>query len=168
MIFNSPLCVQDELRLSNGAGFSAGEWADSLTDISVGDLLSGMSQDPEDNCVDPPITENCSCLPQIPFSCDSFDAAIAAHISQHQDKMGHEPILASHASSIWDAEETRDAFLFKKDPIPREDVPNLCPITSTESHKQVSGRGYECSENLVKVVFHSFGYLLVKVDCKVK
>ncbi|KAF7834003.1 TSL-kinase interacting protein 1 [Senna tora] len=140
----------DELRLSNGTGFSAGEWADSLTNISVGDLLSGVSQDLEDNCIDPPIAENRNCLPQIPFSSDSFDAAIAAHISRHQDKMGHQPTLASHTSSIWDAEETCDAFLFKKNPIPHEDGPHLSLINTIEPHKQFPGRSSEYSENLVK------------------
>lgn len=149
------------MRLSNGTGFSAGEWADSLTNISVGDLLSGVSQDLEDNCIDPPISENC--LPQIPFSCDSFDAAIAAHISRHQEKMGHQSTLATHTSSIWDAEETCDAFLFKRDPIPHEDRPCLSPITPTESHKQFPGRSSECSGNLVEVVIVRFGYPLLKI-----
>lgn len=145
---------QDELKLSSGTGQSAGEWADSLTNISVGDLLSGVSQD-LDNCIDPPIAEDCNDLQQIPFSSDSFDAAIAAHISRHQDKMG-QSTLASHMSSIWDAEETCDAFLFKKDPIPHEDGPRLSPFASLESEKKVPGRSSECSEKLAKVVFLNF------------
>lgn len=126
----------DELRLSSGTGLSAGEWADSLTNISVGDLLSGVSQDPEDHCIDAPSAENCHDVQHIPFSSDSFDAAIAAHISRHQNKMGQSS-LASHMSSIWDAEETVDAFLFKKDPILHEDRPSLSPVASLESEKQV-------------------------------
>lgn len=146
------VCIQDEMKLSHGTGLSAGEWADSLTNISVGDLLSGVSQDLEDNCIDHPIAENCHNLHQIPFSSDSFDAAIAAHISRHQDKMG-QPTLASHMSSIWDAEETCDAFLFKKDPIPHEDGSCLSPIASLDSEKLVPGRSSECTEKLDKVVF---------------
>ncbi|XP_027345175.1 TSL-kinase interacting protein 1 isoform X2 [Abrus precatorius] len=128
----------DRLKLGSGTGMSAGEWADSLTNISVGDLLSGVSQDLEDNCIDPPIAENCHGVQQIPFSSDSFDAAIAAHISRHQDKM-EQPCLASHVSSIWDAEETCDAFLFKKDPILRTDGPS--PI-ALESEIKVPERSF--------------------------
>ncbi|XP_028766270.1 TSL-kinase interacting protein 1 isoform X2 [Neltuma alba] len=138
----------NELRLSSGMGFSAGEWADSLTNISIGDLLSGASEDLED--VNPTDAENCNGLLQIPFSADSFDAAIAAHISRHQEKMGHQPTLASHISSIWDAEETCDAFLFRKDPVSREAGPCLSPAISAESHKQVPGRNSDCSEPLIQ------------------
>lgn len=148
------MCIQDELRLSSGTGLSAGEWADSLTNISVGDLLSGVSQDPEDNCTDSPIAENCHDVQQIPFSSDSFDAAIAAHISRHQNKMVQSS-LASHMSSIWDAEETCDAFLFKKDPIVHEDRASLSPVASLESEKQVLESS---SENLDKVVYLNFCY----------
>ncbi|OIV93582.1 hypothetical protein TanjilG_04814 [Lupinus angustifolius] len=119
-----------ELKPSSGTGQSAGEWADSLTNISVGDLLSGVSQD-LGNCIDPPIAENCNGLQQIPFCSDSFDAVIAAHISRHQDKMGQ----PTHMPSIWDAEETCDAFLFKRNPVPQEDGPCLSPFASLKSEK---------------------------------
>lgn len=132
----------DELKLNSGTGISAGEWADSLTNISVGDLLSGVSRHLEDNCIDPHNAENFHDVHQIPFSCDSFDAAIAAHISKHQEKMG-QSTLASHVSSIWDAEETRDAFSFKKDPIRHEDGPCISPITSLDSRKTVFKRNFE-------------------------
>ncbi|MED6119116.1 TSL-kinase interacting protein [Stylosanthes scabra] len=128
----------DEMKLSGGTGLSAGEWADSLTNISVGDLLSGVSQDLEDNCINNPIAENCHGLQQIPFSSDSFDAAIAAHFSRHQDRMG-QPTMASHISSIWDAEETCDAFLFRKDPIPHKDGPCLSPNAMLDSENVVPG-----------------------------
>lgn len=138
----------DGLKSTNGSGLSAGEWADTLTNISVGDLLSGVSQDHNDNCIDPLIAENCRSVHQIPFSCDSFDAAIAAHISKHQDKMG-QSTLASHMSSIWDAEETRDAFSFKKDSIIRhEDGPCLSLIASLDSDKKVPERSFENLDKL--------------------
>ncbi|CAL0313271.1 unnamed protein product [Lupinus luteus] len=120
----------DELKPSSGTGQSPGEWADSLTNISVGDLLSGVSQD-FGNCIDPPIAENCNGLQQIPFCSDSFDAVIAAHISRHQDKMAQ----PTHMPSIWDAEETCDAFLFKKNPVPQEDGSCLSPFASLKSEK---------------------------------
>ncbi|KAL2502738.1 TSL-kinase interacting protein 1 [Forsythia ovata] len=93
---------------------SAGEWADSLTCISVGDLLSDSMLNVDANCTESPLPVGSSSLQQIPFSCDSFDAAIAAHIYKHQNKVGSQPGLAPHAPSIWDAEETCDAFAFQK------------------------------------------------------
>lgn len=129
---------QDDLKLSNGTSLSAGEWADSLTNISIGDLLSGVSQDVDANCVDTPLAEGTQCLQQIPFSCDSFDAAIAAHISRQQDKTVPQPTLASHASSIWDAEETCDAFSFQKNPVTLQEVPSSFTFSSLRGCKHVA------------------------------
>ncbi|XP_004509590.1 TSL-kinase interacting protein 1 isoform X2 [Cicer arietinum] len=137
----------DDLKSNSGSGVSAGEWADSLTNISVGDLLLGVSQNLDDNCINPLIGENCHSVHQIPFSSDSFDAAIAAHISKHQDKIG-QSTMASHMSSIWDAEETRDAFSFKKDPILHENGPCLSFIVSLDSDKKVPGRSFENLDKL--------------------
>jgi hypothetical protein len=102
--------------------------------------------------MNPLIAENCRSAHQIPFTSDSFDAAIAAHISKHQDKMG-QSTLASHTSSIWDAEETRDAFSFKKDLIRHDDGPCLSLTASLDFDKKVPERSFE---NLNKVVFHDF------------
>ncbi|XP_015574876.1 TSL-kinase interacting protein 1 isoform X2 [Ricinus communis] len=112
----------DDLRLSNSAALSAGEWADSLTNISVGDLLSEVSRDVIPNCIETPLAQSGQCLQQIPFSCDSFDAAIAAHMSRHQNKI-LPSTLTSHTSSIWDAEETCDAFIFQKNRALRQENP---------------------------------------------
>ncbi|CAN0926935.1 TSL-kinase interacting protein 1 [Linum grandiflorum] len=114
----------DELRLSNGTAFSAGEWADSLTNISVGDLLSEVA------------TQNYQCLEPVPFSCDSFDAAIAAHISKHQNKLGCPPLPQPQTSSIWDADETCDAFSFQKNHISDQQVPRTSNVTSSTAGKQ--------------------------------
>lgn len=122
---------------NSSAALCAGEWADSLTNISVGDLLAEVPQDLNDNCVDHPVPESSLCFQQIPFSCDSFDAVIAAHISRHQNKMGV-PSLASRASSIWDAEETCDAFLFPKNPIPCVDNARLSGDASPAACKQTA------------------------------
>ncbi|KAH6807378.1 hypothetical protein C2S51_028486 [Perilla frutescens var. frutescens] len=91
---------------------SAGEWADSLTNISMGELLSESAPKADVNCSGFPGPLGSYCSQQIPFSCDSFDAAIAAHIYKHQNKVEQQG-LASHAPSIWDAEETCDAFSFQ-------------------------------------------------------
>ncbi|KAJ6746691.1 CRAMPED PROTEIN [Salix koriyanagi] len=111
----------DGLRLSNVNALSAGEWADSLTDVSIGDLLSELPHEADFNCAELPIVQSNQCLQQIPFSCDSFDAAIAAHISRHQSKMEFFSSVTSHTSSIWDGEETCDAFAFQRNhSLPKE------------------------------------------------
>ncbi|KAK1411809.1 hypothetical protein QVD17_32587 [Tagetes erecta] len=84
------------------------EWADSLTNISVGDLLSELSHNQDANCVDSPLLPGSPCHRQISFSCDSFDAAIAAHIN------GKNVFQPTIVSSIWDADEACDAFSFPK------------------------------------------------------
>ncbi|KAG4216013.1 hypothetical protein ERO13_A01G214500v2 [Gossypium hirsutum] len=143
------LADADDQRLRNStAALSAGEWADSLTNISVGELLAEVPHDLDGNCVDCAVTENSQCLQQIPFSCDSFDAAIAAHISMHQNKMDI-PSIPSHASSIWDAEDTCDAFLFRKNPIPCTNVPRFSGITSQAACKQIA------RQNLAELSTHS-------------
>ncbi|CAH8357516.1 unnamed protein product [Eruca vesicaria subsp. sativa] len=103
-------------HLSNGNALSAGAWADSLTNISIGDLLCEAPDDIDSDCVDPPATEGSHCLLRdVSFASDSFDAAIAAHILRHQNKppSGLIPVTTG-SSSLWDDEDTRDAFSFHK------------------------------------------------------
>ncbi|KAM7264072.1 hypothetical protein ACFE04_001755 [Oxalis oulophora] len=114
---------EDNLRASNGIALSAGEWADSLTNISVGDLLAEVPHHEMDanNYNEPLIPERSQYVHQLPFSCDSFDAAIAAHISRHHNsKIG---ASQSTVSSIWDAEETCDAFSFRKNLVSCQEDP---------------------------------------------
>ncbi|KAL0336907.1 UNVERIFIED_CONTAM: TSL-kinase interacting protein 1 [Sesamum calycinum] len=106
-------CTRKALEVKN-ISLSTGEWADSLTNISVGDLLSESTQNTDVNCAEFPLPLGSNCFQQMPFSCDSFDAAIAAHIYKHQNKVDLQQGLASHAPSIWDGEETCDAFAFQK------------------------------------------------------
>ncbi|GKA28978.1 TSL-kinase interacting protein 1 [Tanacetum coccineum] len=87
------------------------EWDDGLTNFSVSDLLTEVSQNADTNRVGSPPPSGLSCHRQISFSCDSFDAAIAAHINKHGGKNTFQPTVVS---SIWDAEETCDAFSFPK------------------------------------------------------
>ncbi|XVF76419.1 hypothetical protein PTKIN_Ptkin13bG0264700 [Pterospermum kingtungense] len=145
----------DDQRLnSSTVALSAGEWADSLTNISVGDILAEVPHDLDGDCDDHTIAESLQCLQQIPFSCDSFDAAIAAHISRHQNKM-EVSSLASHVSSIWDAEETCDAFSFAKSPAPCADVPRFSCATSQAACKQIARSNSAGSDALVKVYLTS-------------
>nr|XP_043632338.1 TSL-kinase interacting protein 1-like [Erigeron canadensis] len=95
--------VEDKGSHKNTA-VSVFEWADSLTNVSVGDLLADASRSANGNCI--------PSGSQIPFSCDSFDAAIAAHIRKNLGNSVVQPTVVS--SSIWDAEDTCDAFTFHK------------------------------------------------------
>lgn len=103
--------MQDKGSHKNAA-VSVFEWADSLTNISVSDLLSDVSH----HAVSP-LRPLGSQSRQIPFSCDSFDAAIAAHITKN---LGNNAVETTVVSSIWDAEETCDAFTFRKFNAPSE------------------------------------------------
>lgn len=153
------------MRLSNGIALSAGEWADSLTNISVGDLLSEVPHDMDA----PPVAENSQCLQQIPFSCDSFDAAIAAHISRHQNKMGAVSTLSSHTSSIWDAEETCDAFSFQNSPILCQEVTRLSdfPPPVLDS-KQIARTSSLACGGFLEVSLHNQWYLSNAISRKIK
>ncbi|XP_031255601.1 TSL-kinase interacting protein 1 isoform X1 [Pistacia vera] len=129
-----------DMKSSNGTALSAGEWADSLTNISVGDLLSDVLHGIDASSV----AETSQCLQQIPFSCDSFDAAIAAHISKHQNKMEHVSTLTSHTTSIWDAEETCDAFSFQKNHTLYQEasrLPDISPAVDCKTFVETSSEG---------------------------
>lgn len=129
----------DELRSGSNISVSACEWADSLTNISIGDLLEA-SYDLHANCDDEGVAaKSPQCMPQISYSCDSFDAAIAAHISRYQNKMGSESILSSHATSIWDAEETCDAFSFQRNAAVRKEVTSMSATQSEDSVQTRTG-----------------------------
>lgn len=114
----SPVPTQPVARETKPEGMAnisaqpAAVWTDSITNISVGDLLA---DDVEADCEAAPVAGPSHCVEEVPFSCDSFDAAIAAHLLKHQNKTGfHSATTTSHTlSSIWDAEETCDAFSFQ-------------------------------------------------------
>ncbi|VFQ72894.1 unnamed protein product [Cuscuta campestris] len=93
----------------------AGEWADSLTNISVGELLSQAPDAECGNCITSSVpTSSSNYVHNTPFSCDSFDAAIAAHIKKHQNIAINHTALPSELSTIWGAEDTCDAFSFQR------------------------------------------------------
>uniref|UniRef100_A0A0D9VZJ4 Uncharacterized protein n=1 Tax=Leersia perrieri TaxID=77586 RepID=A0A0D9VZJ4_9ORYZ len=91
------------------ATISLGAWADSLTDISVGYLLTEASKDTNTDCPETSIAKTALLLENA-CSYDSFDAAVALHASRY--KAAEQPALASH-STIWGGEETCDEFSFK-------------------------------------------------------
>ncbi|CAH8384176.1 unnamed protein product [Eruca vesicaria subsp. sativa] len=110
---SAPSTALDHLSSSNA--LSAGAWADSLTNISIGDLLCEAPDDIDSDYVDPPATEGSHCpLRDVSFASEFFDAAIAAHILRHQNKPSGLIPVTSGSSSLWDDEDTRDAFSFHK------------------------------------------------------
>ncbi|WOH00911.1 hypothetical protein DCAR_0520287 [Daucus carota subsp. sativus] len=124
---------KNEMQLQTGNLLTPGDWADSLTNISIGDLLNEASDNMETNYVGP---SHASCQYQVSFSCDSFDAAIAALMGKNQDKASFQPTLESHAPSIWDAEETCDAFSFNRSSVSREKVLGASTNDSSEACRQ--------------------------------
>ncbi|KAH9610896.1 hypothetical protein KSS87_015039 [Heliosperma pusillum] len=108
-------------RLKKTPTLSAGEWADSLTNVGVGELLSVVHDNAIGNNVETPLQSSC-CLEETPFTCDSFDAALAAHISSQYKPTSSR--TSPHLSSIWDAEETCDEFTFRKSAAARKQDPN--------------------------------------------
>lgn len=108
------------------------------------------------NCIDQPLTGRSQCLQQIPFSCDSFDAAIAAHISRQKDKMRCEPTMVSHVSSIWDAEETCDAFVFQKNSAFHQEGTSSSGVAHPGDCKQMASTSSSGFDRMVEVSFHNF------------
>lgn len=84
------------------------EWADTLTDISVGYLLTEASKGAKLDCPGTSSVKNA--LLDNSCSYDSFDAAVALHTSRYQ--VAEQSAHTSH-SNIWGAEETCDEFSFK-------------------------------------------------------
>uniref|UniRef100_A0A2P2LZH7 Uncharacterized protein MANES_09G067200 n=1 Tax=Rhizophora mucronata TaxID=61149 RepID=A0A2P2LZH7_RHIMU len=136
----------NDLRLCNGIALSAGEWADSLTNISVGDLLAEASHVENPDCPENTIAQSNQCLQQIPFSCDSFDAAIAAHMSTQQKSTAFLSTVVPRTCSIWDAEETCDAFSFPRNHVLYQEVPTSSCVTSPRTGKQMEGTNSKPSD----------------------
>ncbi|XP_058111204.1 TSL-kinase interacting protein 1-like isoform X3 [Magnolia sinica] len=131
---------QDNLRTDNSTALLSGSWTDNLTNASFRDLFMQASITEDANRCDPISVERDSLPQQIPFSCDSFDAAIAAVISSRQGS-GPSMMTASH-TSIWDAEETCHAF----------PIQNITPSSMKEgpsSSKDAAASFRACSQNLV-------------------
>eukprot|EP00250_Pteridium_aquilinum_P008893 c18286_g1_i1 orf=1072-3648(-) len=83
------------------------DWADTLTNISLGEFLSEVSQTGH---LTSGVASSQALQPM--QSLDSFDAAVAA---QCTDASAIESSLVQHSETpAWDSEETRDAFAFRK------------------------------------------------------
>ncbi|KAK9272233.1 hypothetical protein L1049_002604 [Liquidambar formosana] len=102
--------VYDEVRMDNGLQQSPVLWDDSLTNISIGGLLSEASLQGRFNNSDSKSNGILGLQPNQLIS-DSFDAFIAAQVNHPQVPR---PISNDSRSSILDAEETCHAFSFQK------------------------------------------------------
>nr|XP_009802690.1 PREDICTED: TSL-kinase interacting protein 1 isoform X2 [Nicotiana sylvestris] len=136
---NGAITTEKQVEMgSKNSALSAGDWEDSLTNISVGDLLSDAPDDEETDCIESTLPGSSHFLQQMPFSCDSFDAAIAAHIYKHQSKAESQMALPPQASSIWNAEDTCDAFAFQKDVAFRRTANNSSSNVGAENRQHIS------------------------------
>lgn len=145
--------TQDDLQFNKASTSCVGEWADSLTNISVGDLLSEAPDMEDANCITSSIHGSSNYIHQIPFSCDSFDAAIAAHIKKHQSIADSQTALPSQLSSIWGAEDTCDAFAFQRHSF-SEKVQNASKHNSSETCKQITLSNTTALGTSVEVYFN--------------
>ncbi|XWS44813.1 hypothetical protein CRYUN_Cryun15aG0081000 [Craigia yunnanensis] len=101
----------NEVRVDSSIGQSLAMWADSLTNISIGGLLSEVSlQGRFSNC-DPKSNGSTAGLQSCQLISDSFDAFLAGQMNPFQNP--RPPPQVSH-SSILDAEDTCHAFSFQK------------------------------------------------------
>lgn len=125
---------EETLKSNNGALLSTMDWVDSLTNISIGDLLNEASRTEHGNSYECH-SVNSGARPQ-PFLhyMDSFDAAIAAQFPHSQEAVN---IPVTHSeSSIWDGEETRDAFAFQKVPFSIQELGPVNRVVMQSSYQE--------------------------------
>ncbi|XP_031477929.1 TSL-kinase interacting protein 1 isoform X2 [Nymphaea colorata] len=123
----------DNMQTGGGASLATVEWADSLTNYSVGDFLNEASNVADGVMVESAVAGS-ACLEQTPFCSDSFDAAIAAHVSRHQNAISVSANVWH--PSIWNADDTRDAFSFQKNNRSQENAIGLSRDASSEKPVQ--------------------------------
>ncbi|XVF58685.1 hypothetical protein PTKIN_Ptkin07bG0085600 [Pterospermum kingtungense] len=105
--------MDNEVRVDSSIGQSLAMWADSLTNISIGGLLSEASlQGKFGNC-DPKSNGRTTGLQSSQLISDSFDAFLAGQMNLSQNPTP--PPQVTH-SSILDADDTCHGFPFQKFP----------------------------------------------------
>lgn len=104
---------------------SFGAWADCLTNVSMGQLI-GDTVDANNCNLE---TLKGGLCPQQMLTCDSFDAAIAAHISRYWNAGATNYVSQM---SVLDAEDTCHAFPVKKFDNLRNSAPQPSPNMFTE------------------------------------
>ncbi|KAG9456831.1 hypothetical protein H6P81_001339 [Aristolochia fimbriata] len=106
--------IDGEDNQSDAATMSIRAWADCISNMSMGSLFSDASR------LGLMASKGDSHLRQASVNSDSFDAAIAAHLGRHQSSMPTTQVLQT---SILDAEETCQGFLFQKPESFRDAIP---------------------------------------------
>lgn len=115
------------------------DWADTLTDISVGYLLTEASKAANLDCEVTSIAKN-ALFHENPCSCDSFDAAVALHASRYQ--AAEQPAHTSH-STIWGAEEACDEFSFMPATARKQEGLNTSASSPPDSDNEVHSSNSE-------------------------
>ncbi|KAL6867452.1 hypothetical protein ACP4OV_015476 [Aristida adscensionis] len=130
--FDGQKQVQDDQGM-NCAAISEGEWADTLTDVSIGYLLTEASKGANLDSTGTSIVKT-ALFHENPCSYDSFDAAVALHASRYQSS--EQPAHISH-STIWGAEETCDEFSFNFSAARKQESSNTSSSSSPNSDNEV-------------------------------
>lgn len=131
--FVERLVGNQEIQKFNSSGLSTMDWVDSLSNISIGDLLNEASCAEHGNCYEGLAVGSGTQHQLFPHHMDSFDAAINAHIARSQE-VTNMPINHSQPS-IWDGDETCDAFAFRKIPFSTQEsgiVDNMVTRSSSQ------------------------------------
>ena len=125
-------------------------WADTLSDISVGYLLTEASKAANLDCQGTSFVEN-ALLHENPCSYDSFDAAVALHSSRYQ--AAEQPAHTSQ-STIWGAEETCDEFSFKLAAARKKEGSNTSARSPPDSDNEVHSSNSEGFQSFLQVGCH--------------
>lgn len=126
------------------------DWADTLTDISVGYLLTEASKAANLDCEVTSIAKN-PLFDENPCSYDSFDAAVALHASRYQ--AAEQPAQTSH-STIWGAEETCDEFSFMLATARKQQGLNTSASSPPDSDNEVHSSNSEGFQGFLQVGCH--------------
>ncbi|CAM0872213.1 unnamed protein product [Alopecurus aequalis] len=121
-------------------------WADTLSEISVGYLLTEASKAANLDCEATSAVKNAP-LHENPCSYDSFDAAVALHSSRYQ--AAEQPAHASHFN-IWGAEETCDEFSFKLVTARKQEGSNTSASSPHDSDNEVRSSNSEGFESFLQ------------------
>ncbi|GKU95176.1 hypothetical protein SLEP1_g8569 [Rubroshorea leprosula] len=125
--------TDNEARMASGIGQPSTLWDDSLTNISIGGLLSEASLQGKFKTVDPKSNGSNAGMQPSQLISDSFDAFLAGQINQSEA-----PRLPTQdaCSSIFNAEDTCHAFLFQKYSSSAKDAIPLGGSACPRTHSQ--------------------------------
>lgn len=141
----------NETKMHVGIGQPSTMWNDSLTDISIGGLLSEASLQGLLNSCDPRSNGSNPGLQPSQIISDSFDAFITAQVNCFQG-----PGLPPHSSSssILDAEDTCHAFAVKKLSASGKD----CRTLSGSAYSQACSQDTDSKSSMHPTTTEDLGY----------